>query len=77
MNQTCRDCQHFYQHYVVNQYQCIRVNFGHCARSDVRACSPDEEACIYFEQRSEDHQTPTDIRFITEELIQHQSETLL
>ena len=50
---TCSDCQHFYQHYVIDRQRATSINCGHCSRPRLKKRTPDAPACDYFEECTE------------------------
>lgn len=47
-NQTCKDCAHFYQHYVMTEDSCVRAYCGHCCYGRQKRKRPDSKICEGF-----------------------------
>ena len=47
-DKTCKDCVHFYQHYVITEDRCIRAYCGHCCYGRQKRRKPDCKACDGF-----------------------------
>lgn len=56
INFTCRDCEHFRQHYVYFlELRYVTVPCGHCVHPRLKHRKPDTPACVHF---SEKEKTP-------------------
>lgn len=47
---TCKECEHFRQHYVLDAQRGTPVNCGHCVYPGIKHRRPDTSACRYFVQ---------------------------
>lgn len=45
---TCQECRHFYQHYVVDDKQCVAIHCGHCTYPRLKNRRPEMPACDHF-----------------------------
>jgi len=45
---TCRTCQHFMQHYRMNEDKIFRINCGHCVFPKMKQRNPTAKACEHF-----------------------------
>ena len=52
-NQTCKECDHFIQHYGLKKEKLYPIYLGHCCATRMRRRTPDAEACEHFVQRQE------------------------
>lgn len=66
---TCKDCQHFIQHYGLDDHELFQVYCGHCRLSRPYHKKPDKPACENFVPG-----VPDADRFVTKEYL---SKTLL
>ena len=46
---TCKDCGHFYQHYVLTEEKCIQAYCGHCCYEHQKRRRPDDKICEGFD----------------------------
>ena len=46
----CKDCEHFYQHYVYDQNQYHSANCGHCVYPALKDRRPETKACVHFKE---------------------------
>ena len=45
----CKDCAHFYQHYVLTEEKCIQAYCGHCCYGRQKRRRPDDKVCEGFD----------------------------
>ena len=64
---TCGQCGHFYQHYVLDDQSAIRVCCGHCVFPILKNRRPDTPACGNFVAGV--RMLPESKHFLTRELI--------
>ena len=50
-NQTCRNCEHFRQHYGLDGERIFRLHCGHCVLPRMKNNKPDQIACEKFVQK--------------------------
>ena len=47
---TCKDCEHFWQHYIFDQNRYYAANCGHCVYPGLKDRRPDAKICTHFQQ---------------------------
>lgn len=51
MNNTCKDCKHFRQHYVKINRKYTELFYGHCVYPRLKKRETTSKACQYFEDK--------------------------
>lgn len=72
--QTCKDCTHFFQHYVLDEQSCTAVNCGHCKYPRLKNRAPHTPACEHFALREAPAPYPDRdavTHFLTTEVLQY------
>lgn len=70
--QTCKDCTHFRQHYILDEQSCTAVPCGHCTQPRLKHRRPDAKACTQF--AAGDHPLPDRakvVHYLTTELLEY------
>jgi len=44
----CRTCQHFRQHYILDNQSCRAINCPHCTKSHLKHRRPGQTACPHY-----------------------------
>ncbi len=52
MENTCKSCKYFIQHYIKQKTRFRSVIHGHCIYPKIKASKQDTKACRYFEEPS-------------------------
>lgn len=71
---TCQDCIHFHQHYVLDEQSCTAVVCGHCAHPRLKHRRPDAAACAHFEARTAPPPLPDRkkvVHYLTREFLEY------
>ena len=71
---TCKQCIHFYQHYILDEQRCTSVNCGHCNYPRLKSRTPTTPACKHFALREIPPSLPSRteiIDFLTKDMLQH------
>ena len=53
MEEECKNCVHYRQHYTLSNQRATAVNCGHCTQSRMKTRKPDAKACVHFVERME------------------------
>ena len=67
--QHCKECCHFYQHYILDEQSCTAINCGHCGHPRLKSRSPHSKACQHFSPRAESAPIPATRHFLTMEIL--------
>ena len=67
MENRCGECQHFYQHYVLDAQSCVKVFCGHCSYPRLKSRKPDAPGCKHFVPG--ERELPESRHFLTMELL--------
>ena len=70
-NNCCRECEHFYQHYAMDQRKIFRVYCGHCMLDRARKKRPDTIACEHFVAAPPDEEAFATKEYLSRELVQY------
>lgn len=68
---TCQTCEHFRQHYTLNEGKFTRVFCGHCTFSGSRTRKPFHKACEHYEFAPPDSDDFATKKYLTKELLQY------
>ena len=74
VSQICRNCEHFHQHYVIDDQRYMAVPCGHCASPKLKNRKPTQAACAYFSQRSAPPPHPDRnevMHFLTKQMLEY------
>ena len=72
---TCKDCQHYFQHYVLRNKNLIRTYCGHCALGHrIKRKRPDMAACESFVPAPPDEDAFASKEYLSKELLQYMLE---
>ena len=70
---TCKDCQHFLQHYILDDQNCSAINCGHCVFPQIKHRKPYTTACKHLVLKDHPPSLPNRmevIRFLTTDILQ-------
>ena len=71
---VCKNCEHFQQHYVIDDQNYFTVHCGHCTYPRTKNRKPQTKACQYFTQRTIPPRLPdrkSVVHFLTTKMLQH------
>ena len=68
---TCSQCAHFYQHYILNNKKIFRVFHGHCGQHPAKAKRPYNAACDRFSPGSPDEDAFVSKEYLSKELLRY------
>jgi len=61
---TCKTCDHYRRHYILEKERCTAVNCGHCVCVRVKKRRPDDLACGYYQYRDNSADIPDRLEVI-------------
>ena len=53
---TCKECEHYVQHYRRAPRGFVEINCGHCIYPRVKSRAPDTLACVYFKPTAQENE---------------------
>ena len=68
---TCKDCTHYLQHYVLGKTKIFRIYCGHCTYCNVRRRLPDSKACEHFTPAPADEEAFASKEYLSKALLDH------
>ena len=68
---TCKTCKHFLQHYILHQGQLSRVYCGHCTHLSAKRKRPDCAACEHYLPGTSGESDFATKQYLTKALLQH------
>ena len=71
---TCRGCQHFHLHYVLDQHHATPLNCGHCSYPRLKKRRPTEPVCMHYTEQIDPKKLPDRekvLSFLTVEMLEH------
>lgn len=68
---TCNQCAHYYQHYILNNRKLIRIYHGHCGQRPTKARRPYNAACEHFSPGTPDENAFASKEYLSKELLQY------
>ena len=48
-DKICKNCAHYYRHYILQKDCCMPINCGHCTYRRLKTMKPEKAACENFE----------------------------
>ena len=73
-NPTCKTCEHFYQHYSVDDQSYTVTNCGHCVFPRLKHRKPDQKCCEHYTPCQAPPSLPDRkgvVNFLTTDLLQY------
>lgn len=73
ITEMCKNCIHYYQHYVLSSDRCTAVNCGHCMHPRRKHREPDHPACVHYERCASPPDLPDRegvVNFLTTEMLE-------
>ena len=73
-NLTCRQCEHFHIHYILDKHRATPLDCGHCSYPRLKKRRPSEAACIHYSENlmSKDLPDRTGVLdFLTVEMLEY------
>lgn len=67
----CRDCKYFLQHYILGKNGLVRVFYGHCTFSRVKARRPYARCCENYVEGSPATENFASKEYLTKKLLNH------
>ena len=70
----CKNCIHFYQHYILDEQRCTAVNCGHCSYPRPKHRKPENRGCDHYQERTQPPGLPDRkavIDFLTTDLLRY------
>ena len=71
INQQCKKCQYYLQHYTLDKRKIFRVYCGHCTFGKAKRKLPDAKACQSFVPRPPQEEAFVSKEYLSKELIQY------
>ena len=68
---TCKNCQHYIQHYSAKGGKFTEVYCGHCTRFHLKRKRPDVKTCEHFLPSPVDVDTPVTKDYLTKKTLEH------
>ena len=69
--QTCKNCAHYLQHYILDNKGFCRVFCGHCTLSSRKKIDPYRKACDHFAPGTEDSERFVKKEYLSKELLRY------
>lgn len=67
----CKNCQHYLQHFALNNRRIFRVNCGHCTFTRPKRKQPDAKACENFIPGSVPEDAFASKEYLSKQLLQY------
>lgn len=67
----CKECQYYLQHYTLNKRKIFRVHCGHCTFGRPKRKRPDAKACKSFIPGSAQEEAFVSKEYLSKELLQY------
>ena len=67
----CKDCQHYLQHYTLDERKIFRVYCGHCTFPRARRKQPDAKACENFVPSPSPEKAFVSKEYLSKELLRY------
>ncbi len=71
VDNQCKSCQHFRQHYTLDKRRIFRVYCGHCTFGKIKRKRPDTKACENFAPGFPQEDAFASKEYLSKELIQY------
>ena len=68
---SCKNCVHYHQHYSLGQRKLYRVYCGHCGLNARKKKQPDTAACENFASAPDNEQAFASKEYLSKELLQY------
>lgn len=67
----CKNCEHYRQHYILNNRKIYRVYCGHCVMYPTKRRKPDTKACENYVLSLPDENAFASKEYLSKELLQY------
>ena len=71
MQNTCKTCAHYRQHYILKERKIFRVYCGHCTYPKIKAKRPDSMACAHYLLSAADEEAFASKEYLSKTLLEY------